>query len=174
MGRRRRQRRGSGAAQTGLCGLGLLVPQVPLDDEALAFGVAGDSLAVAAELGVWGSSSCSRARARWRNSSMRRPSPKTPCTSQWARPAPGTRLSRAAGAEAILRALRVVTLDEHSVCVHRTEEQSCGPSRHKQERGENPREVDSAANGVMPLHGGPSPLPPSRPSCPPTKGDTSA
>jgi hypothetical protein len=37
-----------------LCGLGLLVPQVPLDDEALAFGVAGDSLAVAAELGVVG------------------------------------------------------------------------------------------------------------------------
>ena len=36
---------GSGAAQTGLCGLGLLVPQVPLEDEALAFGVAGDPLA---------------------------------------------------------------------------------------------------------------------------------
>jgi hypothetical protein len=71
---------GSGAAQTGSCGLGLLVPQVPFEDEALTFGVAGDPLAVAAELGSWGGSCCSRPTPRWRSSSMRRPSPKTPCT----------------------------------------------------------------------------------------------
>jgi hypothetical protein len=54
------------------------------------------------------------------------------------------------GAEAVLRALRVVTLDEHSESVHRTEEQSCGPSLHnKKSAARTHGEVDSAANGVM-------------------------
>ena len=43
---------GSAAAQAGSCCLGLLVPQIPLEGEAPAFGLVGNPLAVAAELMV--------------------------------------------------------------------------------------------------------------------------
>jgi hypothetical protein len=61
--------------------------QLPLKDEALAFGVAGDTLTVAAELGRW-CGSWRRARVPWRNSSMRRPPPKTAVHIAVARPPP--------------------------------------------------------------------------------------
>jgi hypothetical protein len=149
MGRRHRQRRGSGAAQTGLSGLGLLVPQVPLEDEALAFGVAGDSVAVAAELGVVGRQQLQSGEGALAElvdeAAVSEDAVHLPVG---ARPAPGT-LSRAPGAEVILRALRVVTLDEHSESVHRTEEQSCGPPGTNKSAARTHGEVDSAANGVM-------------------------
>lgn len=81
MVKRRRQRRRLRSSPDRVC---VLSPhtQLPLKDEALAFGVGGDTLTVAAELGRW-CGSWRRARVPWRDSSMRRPPPKTPYTSLW-------------------------------------------------------------------------------------------